>query len=229
MFVDSHCHLSFAGLHDRIDAVRADMAAARVDRALVISVSLEDFVAVQALAQRYDNFWATVGMHPDHEEGEEPTVERLVALAGTGRVVAIGETGLDYFRINGRSVAYIAWQRDRFRAQIRAARQTDYVNNFWRALAHDPALLRATWDRLSAVMAPGALDALVKELIYLAVSTANGCAYCDHSHTAAARAKTNPARCAATAAFEITTWARSALASFRCSLMISRPAERRNS
>ena len=72
---------------------------------------------------------------------------------------------------------------------IRAARQTDYVNNFWRALAHDPALLRATWDRLSAVMAPGALDPLVKELVYLAVSTANGCAYCVHSHTAAARAK----------------------------------------
>ena len=72
---------------------------------------------------------------------------------------------------------------------IRAARDTDYVNNFWRALAHDPALLRATWDRLSTVMAPGALDPLVKELIYLAVSTANGCSYCIHSHTAAARAK----------------------------------------
>ena len=72
---------------------------------------------------------------------------------------------------------------------IRAARDTDYVNNFWRALAHDPALLRATWDRLATVMAPGALDPLVKELVYLAVSTANGCAYCIHSHTAAARAK----------------------------------------
>lgn len=72
---------------------------------------------------------------------------------------------------------------------IRAARQTDYVNNFWRALAHDPALLTATWERASQVMAPGALDPLVKELVYLAVSTANGCAYCVHSHTAAARAK----------------------------------------
>ena len=72
---------------------------------------------------------------------------------------------------------------------IRAARQTDYVNNFWRALAHDPALLRATWERASTVMAPGALDPLVKELVYLAVSTANGCGYCVHSHTAAARAK----------------------------------------
>ena len=73
--------------------------------------------------------------------------------------------------------------------EIRAARNTDYVKNFWRALAHDPALLRATWQRLGAVMAPGALDPLVKELIYIAVSTANGCGYCVHSHTAAARAK----------------------------------------
>ena len=72
---------------------------------------------------------------------------------------------------------------------IRAARDTDYVNNFWRALAHDPALMRATWDRLGRVMAPGALDPLVKELIYVAVSVANGCGYCIHSHTAAARAK----------------------------------------
>ena len=73
--------------------------------------------------------------------------------------------------------------------EIRAARKTDFVNNFWRALAHDPALLRATWDRLGQVMAPGALDPLVKELIYVAVSTVNGCSYCVHSHTAAARAR----------------------------------------
>jgi AhpD family alkylhydroperoxidase len=72
---------------------------------------------------------------------------------------------------------------------IRAARQTDYVNNFWRALAADPALLRATWERLQVVMAPGALEPLVKEMVYLAVSTANGCAYCIHSHTAAAKSK----------------------------------------
>jgi AhpD family alkylhydroperoxidase len=72
---------------------------------------------------------------------------------------------------------------------IRAKRGTDYVNNFWRALAHDPALLAATWARAQAVMAPGALDPLVKEMVYVAVSTANGCGYCVHSHTAAARAK----------------------------------------
>ncbi len=72
---------------------------------------------------------------------------------------------------------------------IRAVRGTDYVNNFWRALAHDPALLKATWDRLKVVMSPGALDPLVKEMLYIAVSTANGCSYCVHSHTAAAKSK----------------------------------------
>ena len=74
-------------------------------------------------------------------------------------------------------------------ADIRAVRGSDFVNNFWRALAHDPALLKATWERLKGVMAPGALDPLVKEMIYVAVSTANGCEYCVHSHTAAAKAK----------------------------------------
>ena len=74
-------------------------------------------------------------------------------------------------------------------ADIRAVRGTNYINNFWRALAHDPVTLRATWDRLKVVMAPGALDPLVKEMLYVAVSTANGCSYCIHSHTAAAKAK----------------------------------------
>ncbi len=72
---------------------------------------------------------------------------------------------------------------------IRAARGTDYVNNFWRALAHDVDALEETWGRLSVLMGPGALDPLVKEMIYVAVSTANGCSYCVHSHTAAAKAK----------------------------------------
>ena len=73
--------------------------------------------------------------------------------------------------------------------EIRTARNTDFINNFWRVLAHDPPLLRATWDRLAVVMGPGTLDPMVKEMIYLAVSTANGCSYCIHSHTAAAKAK----------------------------------------
>lgn len=72
---------------------------------------------------------------------------------------------------------------------IRATRGSDFINNFWRALAHDPALLRATWERLKSVMGPGTLDPLTKEMIYIAVSVANGCSYCAHSHTAAARAK----------------------------------------
>lgn len=72
---------------------------------------------------------------------------------------------------------------------IRAKRQTEYANNFWRALAADPALLKATWERLQVVMGPGSLDPLVKEMIYIAVSVTNGCSYCIHSHTAAAKAK----------------------------------------
>ena len=74
-------------------------------------------------------------------------------------------------------------------ADIRATRKTEFVNNFWRALAHDPALLRRTWESARDVMTPGHLDAKTKELIYVAVSIAHGCEYCVHSHTAAARAK----------------------------------------
>jgi AhpD family alkylhydroperoxidase len=74
-------------------------------------------------------------------------------------------------------------------AQIRAARGSDYVNDIWRVLANDPALLRRTWEQTRATMAPGALDALTKELIYLAVSITNDCEYCINTHTAAARAK----------------------------------------
>ena len=72
---------------------------------------------------------------------------------------------------------------------IMAARKTDWINNFWKALANHPPTLRRTWESVKEVMAPGALDPLVKEMIYIAVSTANGCSYCIHSHTAAARAK----------------------------------------
>ncbi len=73
--------------------------------------------------------------------------------------------------------------------EIRALRNTAYVNNFWRALAHDPALLRRTWESVRDVMAPGALDPLTKEMLYVAVSIANNCEYCIRSHTTAARAK----------------------------------------
>ena len=121
MFVDSHCHLTFAGLHDRIDTVRADMAAARVDRALVICTTLEEFSTVHRLALAYGNFWCTAGVHPDNEGIEEPDFNRLHTLGSLPRVVAIGETGLDYFRLNGRSVADMAWQRDRFAVHLAVA------------------------------------------------------------------------------------------------------------
>jgi TatD DNase family protein len=124
MFVDSHCHLNFPELRGRIDAIRADMAAAQVDRALVICTTLEEFAEVHALALRFDNFWATAGVHPDNEGIEEPTLDRLLALARLPRVVAIGETGLDYYRLNGRSIDDMAWQRERLRTHIRAARET---------------------------------------------------------------------------------------------------------
>jgi TatD DNase family protein len=123
MFVDSHCHLTFPGLHDRIDEVRAAMAAARVDRALCICTTMEEFPSVHALALRHDNFWSTVGVHPDNEGVTEPSEDDLVRLASLPRVVAIGETGLDYYRLNGRSVDDMAWQRERFRTHIRAARR----------------------------------------------------------------------------------------------------------
>jgi TatD DNase family protein len=110
-------------LHGRIDAIRADMTAARVDRALVICTTLEEFDAVHALALRHDNFWCSAGVHPDNENVEEPTVERLTALSALPKVVGIGETGLDYYRLGDRTVADMEWQRERFRVHIRTARQ----------------------------------------------------------------------------------------------------------
>jgi TatD DNase family protein len=125
MYVDSHCHLSFPELHDRVDAIRQAMAAAQVERALCICTTLEEFERVHALAVVHDNFWCTVGVHPDNEGVQEPGVDGLLERARRPRVVAIGETGLDYYRLNGRSVADMAWQRARFRVHLRAARAAD--------------------------------------------------------------------------------------------------------
>src|SRR6185295_10365655 len=103
MYVDSHCHLSFPELRARLPEIRAAMAAASVDRALCICTTLEEFEDVHALAREHDDFWCSVGVHPDGEDVREPTLEDLLERAARPRVVAIGETGLDYYRLNGRS------------------------------------------------------------------------------------------------------------------------------
>jgi TatD DNase family protein len=120
MFVDSHCHLDFPDFAADRPAVLAAMAVAQVSHALCIAVNLPDWPSVHALAQAHGNLYATVGVHPDYEDTPEPTVDDLATLAQAPKVVAIGETGLDYYRLTGD----LAWQRERFRTHIRAARQT---------------------------------------------------------------------------------------------------------
>jgi len=124
MFVDSHCHLSDPSLLNRIGDVRAAMAEHHVDRALCICTTLEEFNTVHGLALSHGDLWCTVGVHPDNEGVQEPTVDDLVSRSALPRVVALGETGLDYYRLNGRSVADMAWQRERFARHIQAALQT---------------------------------------------------------------------------------------------------------
>ena len=123
MFVDSHCHLTFPELASQLPLIRQAMAEAQVDRALCICTTLEEFAQVHALALAHSNFWCSVGVHPDNEGVAEPTLDDLLERAALPRVVAIGETGLDYYRLGERSVADMAWQRQRFEVHIRAARQ----------------------------------------------------------------------------------------------------------
>jgi len=116
--VDSHCHLDFPEFDGKLDEVREEMRANGVTHALCINVDLAGFPKVVGLAEAHDNFFASVGVHPDHE-AEPVDPARLVELARHPRVVAIGETGLDYYRLQGD----LEWQRERFRAHIRAARR----------------------------------------------------------------------------------------------------------
>ena len=124
MFTDSHCHLSSPQLRENLPAIRQAMDLAQVKRALCICTTLEEFQLVHQLAIENDNFWCTVGVHPDNEAVQEPSVEDLVRLAKLDKVVGIGETGLDYFRLGQRTVTEMQWQRDRFRVHIRAACKT---------------------------------------------------------------------------------------------------------
>jgi len=117
--VDSHCHINFPELAGNLEGILSRMAQAGVHQALCVSVSLETFPEVLALAERFPNIYASVGVHPDHTEGKEPDEEGLVLASLNPRVVAIGETGLDYYRLSGD----LEWQRRRFRTHIRAARR----------------------------------------------------------------------------------------------------------
>lgn len=118
IFVDSHCHIDFPELADRSAEVQALMRQNQVALGLCVSVNLENFPRVLAVAERHENIFASVGVHPDYEGVEEPDAARLAELAQHPKVIAIGETGLDYFRLTGD----LEWQRQRFRNHIEAAR-----------------------------------------------------------------------------------------------------------
>lgn len=119
LLVDSHCHLDFPDFNGREAELVAAMAANDVGHALIAGVTLERFPSVRALVERFSNLYAAVGVHPDTQEGKEPDEATLIRLAAHPKVVAIGETGLDYYRLEGD----LEWQRDRFRTHIRAARR----------------------------------------------------------------------------------------------------------
>ena len=119
MFIDSHCHLDFPDLSSNLDEVLEKMRENQVSHALCVSVNLDDFPRVRALAETHPNLYASVGVHPDYENLAEPQAAQLASLADHSKVIAIGETGLDYFRLKGD----LEWQRERFRQHIRAARR----------------------------------------------------------------------------------------------------------
>ncbi len=119
MLVDSHCHIDFPDFAANLDEIFAAMREHGVGRALCISVNLENFPRVLALAEAHSNIYASVGVHPDYEQVHEPGADELAALAKHPKVLAIGETGLDYYRLKGD----LEWQRQRFRTHIRAACQ----------------------------------------------------------------------------------------------------------
>ncbi|KAF3998950.1 TatD family hydrolase [Glaciimonas immobilis] len=120
MFIDSHCHINFPELAARMPEILAKMAENRVTHALCVSVDLPDFPQVLELATTYPHIYASVGVHPDYEDTPEPSVDDLIRLSDHPKIIAIGETGLDYFRLKGD----LEWQRERFRRHIRASRAT---------------------------------------------------------------------------------------------------------
>jgi TatD DNase family protein len=120
MFVDSHCHVNFPELAAQMPDILERMKNNGVGRALCVSVNLPDWPGLLKLVEQHDELYASVGVHPDYEDTIEPTVEDLIERSNHPKVIAIGETGLDYFRLTGD----LSWQRERFRRHIRAARHT---------------------------------------------------------------------------------------------------------
>tara|TARA_B110000037_G_scaffold77466_1_gene92603 strand:- start:2200 stop:2973 length:774 start_codon:yes stop_codon:yes gene_type:complete len=117
MYVDSHCHINFPELNQKIDQVLANMEDNKISHALCVSVTLDKINEILGLTKKYSNIFASVGVHPDYEDIQEPDIDILFNYSKNEKIVAIGETGLDYFRLTGD----LSWQRDRFRTHIRAA------------------------------------------------------------------------------------------------------------
>ena len=157
MFTDSHCHLNCPELASKLPAVLQAMQESRVDRALCIATTLEEFGAVHAMALAHPNIWATVGVHPDSAGVVEPELQDLLKLGRLPRVVGIGETGLDYYRLSEQPQAAMARQRHRFRVHIRAARLLGLpLVIHTRSAAHDTlALLREEGEDGTAGCAGG--------------------------------------------------------------------------
>jgi TatD DNase family protein len=120
MYIDSHCHINFPELSARLPEIFGKMAENQVTHALCVSVDLPDFPQVLELAENYPHVYASVGVHPDYPDTPEPSVQDLVRLSEHPKIVAIGETGLDYYRLQGD----LEWQRERFRRHIQASRAT---------------------------------------------------------------------------------------------------------
>lgn len=122
MFIDSHCHLDFPEFQARLPEVLQNMESAGVNKALCVSVDLPNFPNVLKLAQEHPHLYASVGVHPDYEDTPEPSLDFLVTTAlKHPKIIAIGETGLDYYRMGERSYESMEWQRERFRIHIKAA------------------------------------------------------------------------------------------------------------
>ena len=148
MYIDSHCHIDFPNFTEGVEPLLANMQANDVTHAVCVSVNLENQGRILALAEQYANLFASVGVHPDHEDAKEPDVTGLVAMADHPKVIAIGETGLDYYRMAREEVD---WQRERFRTHIRAARE-----------ARKPLIIHtrnAADDTLSIMREEGAVEA----------------------------------------------------------------------